>query len=268
MPFVKGMVGSYNDSPRDHQIGLLAMFAPYFPVAVTAQLFGVSPYKVAAAKLHDADGMARQPAPKQVHERMRLGGRTFAFMHQWCRSTYAVTANEASSVDFKMLEIRSRLYTCYAAMAKDELGVEAVSIDKFMKHMRHGFVDETVESCCCGGCVDGWTALSMLHGFVGDPQYEFPARKELASRVDKIQRFLKGDYRLKHLQEQSSEASHCMQHALGCSCSALSEGCDHQHVNSCVECNILPMLIHELEQHIECRHSEKLKVMQTVRGPV
>ena len=268
LPFVKGMVDAHSHAPKESKIGILSLFAPHFPHSVTIKFFGVSTTQVTAAKLHNADGMAGVPAEKEQFQRMRLSGRTFAFMHQWCRSTYAVTAGDASDSNLKRLQIRSRLYPIYKAMAKRELGVEAVSVDHFNRHMKDGFVDETLESCCCGGCVDGWTALSMLREFVMDPQYEFAMRKEMAERIDQIQDFLRGDYRWKHLQEESREVNHCMQCALGCDCSSLSEACDHEHTNQCVECNMLPVLIMQMEQHMNELGQRRLKAIQDAESCV
>jgi hypothetical protein len=179
-------------------------------------------------------------------------------MHGWCRSNFAVTSGIPSNDKFMRLEIRDRLYKRYKTMAEQELGADAVSKDTFNKHTRHGFEVDIVEACCCGGCCDGWTAISMLHDFVSDAEYKFPDRKLLAKRVDNIDQFLRSDYRWKHLKESSHEAMHCMQHALGSSCAALCEGCDHSHVNTCVECNELPMLLAELTDHTHALAARRL----------
>ena len=247
LPFVRGMVTAYEHAPHESQIAILSLFAPYFSTKQTCALFKVTKHVVTAARLHDANALGGQELRKSTYERMRLSPRTFAFLHQWNRSSFAVTAGDASSNNFKRLEIRQRLYDRYKVMAEQELGVTAVSRDCFNRSMRDGFTDETVDTCCCGGCCDGWSALSMLQDFVSDPQYGFSEWKLLAKSVDVIREFLKGDYRWKHLQESSAEAMHCMQHALGShSCHQLCESCDHLHVNTCVECNQLPILLHDL----------------------
>jgi hypothetical protein len=250
LPFVKGMADAYAHAPIESKMAILSLFAPYFPVSVTRKFFNVEGHVVTAAKIHAANAMAGQPLSKVVHERMRLSPRTFAFLHSWCRSTFAVSAGDASSADLNRLQIRTRLYKRYKVMANSEIGTKAVEKDHFMKHMRDGFMDESVESCCCGGCVDGWTALDQLREFVNDPEYEFPDRKKLTERVDAILEFFKGDYRWKHLKEQSHETMHCMQHSLGGDCASLCEQCEHEHVNTCVECNMLPSLMCELKAHI------------------
>ena len=82
LPFMKGMVQVHSTAPRASRRGILALIAPYFPANVVMDLFGVSAYEVTAAKLQDANAMAGQPLAKQTFQRMRLGGRTFAFLHQ------------------------------------------------------------------------------------------------------------------------------------------------------------------------------------------
>ena len=262
LPFVRGMVEAHHQAPKESKRGILALFAPYFPIGVTVDLFKVKPHEVTAAKLQDADAMAGQTIAKKTFERMRLGGRAFAFMHQWCRSSFAVTASDGSSTNRKRLEIRARLYKRYKAMADSE-GVRAVKIDCFNKHMKDGFEDESIESCCCGGCCEGWTALNMLRDFVLDPEHQFPDRKALAKRADQILEFLKGDYRWKHLAESSCEANHCMQHSLACSCNALSEPCGHEHVNECVECNMAPVLFLELRGWASTKAARSLEKIQS-----
>ena len=250
MPFVLGLVEACTDATtKGAKIAILSLFAPYFSHHVTMSLFGVSAKLVTQAKLHDADGNSGITLPPTVHRRMRLSPRTFAFLYQWCRSSYAVTAGCPSNDNLVRLEIRERLHPRYVAMAKRE-GVTSISKDHFNVHMRDGFQDETVESCCCGGCIDGWVALNMLDDFVMDPRYEFPARKKLSKRITAIMDFFKGDYRWRHLAESSKEAQHCMQLALGCNVPALCVACDHDHTNSCLQCNMYPALIMECEQHI------------------
>ena len=51
---------------------------------------------------------------------------------------------------------------------------------------------------------------------------------------------------------------HCMSYALGSTCSKLCEACDHQHVNTCVECNQLPILIEELRSHTNLWTEQRL----------
>jgi hypothetical protein len=261
-PFVIGMVDAHEHAPENSKLGILSLFAPYFSVAVTCKLFNVNPRRVTKAKVHDANAMAGQPFAKEFVQRMKLSPRTFAFMHQWCRSSFAVSASDASTHNRIRLEIRTRLYKRYKAHAESELRVKAVSKDCFMRHMRDGFVDETVESCCCQGCIDGWTALQMLRDFVTAPQYMFPDRTHLSKKIDEIEEFLKGDYRWKHLSETSHEAMHCMQHALGCNVNHLSHSCDHDHVNTCVECNMLPMLVQQLELHTHNMANAKVEAAE------
>jgi hypothetical protein len=214
LPFVRGMVTAHEHAPKESKMAILSLFAPYFSSKQTCALFQVTKHAVTAARLHDANAMGGQQLRRQTYERMRLSPRTFAFLHQWNRSTFAVTAGDASSSNFKRLEIRQRLYDRYKVMAEQELRVTAVSRDCFNKSMRDGFTDETVDTCCCGGCCDGWSALSMLQDFVSDPQYGFKDWKVLAKSVVAIREFLKGDYRWKHLRESSAEAMHCMHYAL------------------------------------------------------
>jgi hypothetical protein len=78
------MVDAYSHAPKESKIGILSLFAPYFPyiTSVTIKFFGVSTPQVTAAKLHNANGVAGVPAEKKQFERMRLSGRTFAFTHQ------------------------------------------------------------------------------------------------------------------------------------------------------------------------------------------
>ena len=262
-PFIVGTVDAHHHAPQASNFAILSLVAPHFPVKVTCDLFNVKPRDVTAAKIHDADAMAGQPFEKPVLQRMRLSPRTFAFLHSWCRSSFAVTAGDASSAKLKRLEIQARLYKRYVAMAESELGVNPVSQDCFNKHMQDGFEDDTVESCCCGGCCDGWAALSMLKDFIEDPAYEFPDRKGLSKQVDQIGEFLKSDYRWKHLRESSKEAMHCMQHALCCSCASLCQACEHEHVNTCVECNQLPILLAALIAHTREWTDRQLEMIQT-----
>ena len=176
-PMVRGLVNAHQHAPKECKTRILSLVAPHFKQATVCSLFNVKPPQVTVAKLHGAEGLSGQPVPKQVFERMRLAGRTFAFLHQWCRSSYAVRAGDASDDKLVRLEIRDRLHQRYATMAKEE-HVEAVSIDHFRNHMKDGFKDETMESCCqcCNGCVDGWNAFYILEDFIQDPQYGFPDR--------------------------------------------------------------------------------------------
>jgi hypothetical protein len=261
-PFTAGIVNAYKHAPQASKIGILSLFAPYFDNDITCRLFDIKPWKVAQAKLHDANAMAGQPFAKKFTERMKLSPRTFAFLHQWCRSLFAVTAGDASSANYKRLEIRTRLYARYKAISETELGVDAVSEDCFMRHMRDGFVDETVETCCCQGCVDGWTAMQMLREFVSEPKYCFPGRKQLVNLFNETEQFLHGDFRWKHLRERSTEAMHCMQHALGCGVKGCSQPCDHEHTNTCVECNMFPALVSQLSEHIRSWAERKVECAQ------
>ena len=261
-PFIAGMVRAYKFAPQASKIAILSLFAPYFDNDTTCKLFDVKPWKVTQAKVHDAGAMAGQPFAKEFTERMKLSPRTFAILHQWCRSSFAVTAGDASSSDFKRLEIRTRLYKRYTVMAVCELGVKPVSKDCFMRHMRDGFVDESVETCCRQGCVDGWTALQMMKDFVNEPKYCFPDRKQLVCRISEIEQFLNSDFRWKHLRESSAEAMHCIQHALGCHTAGCSHVCDHVHVNTYVECNMFPALASQLSNHIRSWTRHKVKCAQ------
>ena len=192
--------------------------------------------EVTAVKLHAAVGHSGKVIAKVPKERMRLGRRTFTFLHQWCHSSFAVSTGEASGT-LQRKQIRTRLYDLYHSMAKEELGVKPVSFSHFMKFMQDGYVDETLESCCCGGCVEGWLAIDMMKDFVLDTQYGFANRKELEKELERVHVFMKGDYRWQHLADSSTEAYHCINHALGCDCVALCVACDHGHVNTCLECN-------------------------------
>ena len=266
MPFVMGMVRSYNDaSSKQAKLAILSLFAPYFQHRVTISLFGVTPCQVTQAKLHDADGNAGITLSPIVHRRMRLAPRTFAFLYQWCRSSFAVTAGCPSHDNLVRLEIRRRLHPRYKAMAEKE-GVVPVALDHFNVHMRDGFQDETVESCCCNGCIDGWVALNMLDDFVMEPLYQFPNRRQLSKRVIAIMDFFKGDYRWRHLAESSQEAQHCMQLALGCNKPALCVQCDHEHTNTCLQCNMYPALIMECELHISHFGSKQIAALQATVG--
>ena len=108
-------------------------------------------------------------------------------------------------------------------MAESELNTKAVSQSKFYTWMDEGFVDDTAETCCCAGCVDGWLAMDMLQDMVMDVKYKFPARNNLVKRIDQVRDFMKGDFRWKHLKESSNEVMHCMGHALGCECQQLCQ---------------------------------------------
>lgn len=101
------MIDSYVHAPDESKVGILALFAPYFPVGVTMNFFSVARRQVTAAKLHDANAMAGQPLSKVTQERMRLSPRTFAFLHGWCRSSFAVTAGDASKETYMRLGIQA-----------------------------------------------------------------------------------------------------------------------------------------------------------------
>ena len=252
LPFFVAMRKSYHAAPtKELKTGVLSMVAPFFSQAAVCSVFDCKPYQCTAAKLHAADKIAGVPAEKIKHERFRLGGRAFSFLHQWCHSSFAVSASDASSHRWKRLQIRARLYPLYKEMAEQE-GVKAVSKDKFNKFMTEGFMDETVETCCCAGCVDGWLAMDMMEEMILDTAtYDFPDRKILAKRVGEVREFMAGEYRWKHLSESSCESMHCMSHALSCDCSNLSEVCDHAHVNTCLECNKWGGLVLEVCEHIK-----------------
>ena len=246
MPFLSGMAKSHQAAPTcEAKLGILSLVAPFFKSAVVQRLFGCTQRDVTAARLHAADDIAGVAPPHIKQERMRLSPRTFAFLHQWCNSSFAVSASDASSSKLKRHQIRERLYPLYKSMAETELNTKAVSRAKFFSWMDEGFVDDTAETCCCAGCVDGWLAMDMLQDMVMDVKYKFPARNNLVKRIDQVRDFMKGDFRWKHLKESSNEVMHCMGHALGCECQQLCQPCNHEHQNTCLECNQWGGLIEE-----------------------
>ena len=82
LPFITGMVETYHAAPVESKVAILSLFAPYFTVDATSRLFGVSPYYVTQARLHDVDAVAGQPLVKKTQDRMSLSPSTFAFLHQ------------------------------------------------------------------------------------------------------------------------------------------------------------------------------------------
>ena len=246
MPFLSGMAKSHRAAPTpEAKLGILSLAAPFFKSTIVRRLFRCTQREVTAARLHAADDIAGVAPPHIKKERMRLSPRTFAFLHQWCNSSFAVSASDASSSKLKRHQIRARLYPLYKSMAESELNTKAVSQSKFYTWMDEGFVDDTAETCCCAGCVDGWLAMDMLQDMVMDVKYEFPDRKNLVKRIDQVRDFMKGDFRWKHLKETSNEVMHCMGHALGCECQQLCQPCNHEHQNTCLECNQWGGLIEE-----------------------
>ena len=161
-----------------------------------------------------------------------------------------------------------------------------MSYTEFNKMMRRGFVDPKEETCCCGPCVDGWTALDGMLSFVKKPELGLTHQlKTIEKRLDRIRSFVTGDYRWKHLAASSNIATHCLQHALASDADCYSCSCDDHltqrdasgaalrdasgavllspHVNTCVECNMWEALLSDISRWIkECLHKRELEARQ------
>ena len=67
-----------------------------------------------------------------------------------------------------------------------------------------------------------------------------------AKQVDAIRHFYNYDYRWKHLQPSSSVSTHCCDHGLASTTACLTNVCEHEHTNSCTECNMWASLLDEI----------------------
>ena len=148
------------------------------------------------ARLHAADIGGGIPAPVVNHKRFKVDPQAFAYIHEWTRSMFSVKIGDPSDTALIMQQIAARLYPEYARMSRLEMpNRKPMSIDYCYNHVRDGFLNEKEETCCCGGCVDGWHTIIALQKFIRDPQVGLKKQKQRCETLDSIRLFLKGPYR-------------------------------------------------------------------------
>ena len=182
---------------------------------------------------------------------MKVDPQRFAYIHQWTRSIFAVKNGDPSSTDLILTKIVDRLYPEYRRLARIEMpNKKPMSRSYFYEHVRDGFVNEKEETCCCGGCVDGWHTIVALQKFIRDPKVGLKKQKERCETLDGIRIFLNGPYRWDHLRTESTISTHCMHYALKTGHSCYNVECEHEHQNTCSECNQWPILVQEIRHEL------------------
>ena len=229
------------------------MHAPHFSVKRTMNFFHVSKRKVLAARLHAAAVGAGVQLERLKHRRFRMDAQKFAFLKQWTVSSFATVDGDAGNVAKQRTDIRLRLYKEYRKYAQMAMpGKEPISMGKFYDIMGdEGFCDQNSENCCCGQCVPGWEHIQMLKDFIEDTTIGFHNPKSKLKKLKEIRQFLASDYRWKHLEDSSSISTHCCNYALASPQSCFTTTCDHEHSNTCVECNMWPTLTKETRWELE-----------------
>ena len=270
LPLVAGLVQAYRryEARGDNMgaLAILSLFAPHHASKVTTKVFGVNQYRIKQAILHAADRGAGMFVDKMVVHRARIKPRSFAFLYEFTRSVFAVTTGDPGhGQDLQRTQIRSRLFVKYRQLCLAQ-GIVPASKDHFTKTMRHGFADTTVETCCCSGCMDGWNCLESLREFMDDIAYGVRHVKEKSRDLDEVRRFMDGPFRWDHLQQSSNIATHCLDYALShrssctkprckhddptCMLFAYCQLCDHEHENTCLECNQFHVLVDKVKAEV------------------
>lgn len=288
MPFVLGLTQAYQSAPdKATKRAILSIFSPHFRIAVTCSLFRVSEYEAKQSRLQAADiGPGVLGKKRRRFRRFMKGGRmkSFAYLHQWLRSRYAVKAGDAASNKLERLDIRIRLLKKYREMSR-KAGIEPMKRTSFYKAFcdAAGFADGEEKTCCCGSCVDGWLALNQLQEFAKSTDLGLDpiTQRKLVADIQAARIFFDGPYRWKHLQKSSSVSSHCMQYALQSTTTSMPRGqrqeheellqcynctCDHEHTASCSECN-QPYTIHkQFSDHVDNAIARRLAAVDLVEG--
>ena len=252
-PFFVGMAEAHAlAESREAKVGILSLVAPHYPCKAIEQIFDVDHNEVYAAKLHAAEGNAGVQLERLRHERFSMDPQKFSFMHQWTNSSFACTDGDAGDALVKQrADIRTRLYDKYIVHARQALpDMKPIGMTKFYEEMGPGFCDQNSENCCCDQCVQGWQHLSMMEDFILDPCNALASRSQLLQKLKEIRRFLDYDFRFKHLEDSSPIVSHCMDHALSSHEGSYCNHCNHEHTNSCTECNMWHSLMEEVKAQI------------------
>ena len=252
-PYILGASASYcrPDVSKETKMVILSMVAPHFPVKAVMHLFKAGRHAVCKARLHAADIGSGLPPPVVLNSRMKVDPQRFAYIHQWTRSIFAVKNGDPSSTDLILTKIVDRLYPEYRRLARIEMpNKKPMSRSYFYEHVRDGFVNEKEETCCCGGCVDGWHTIVALQKFIRDPKVGLKKQKERCETLDGIRIFLNGPYRWDHLRTESTISTHCMHYALKTGHSCYNVECEHEHHNTCSECNQWPILVQEIRHEL------------------
>ena len=257
-PHFQGMADAHFHAPcKESKQAILSLFAPYYKDKLTMSLFDVDKNEVHAAKLHAAEGHAGVQIERMKHSRFSMDPQKFSFLHQWTRSKYAVTGGDAGTDDHIRNDIRLRLYKMYKKHALIEMpDKKPASMSKFYEEMGDGFCDQHSESCCCGQCIEGWTHISMMKEFVLDSSNGLDDFEAKAKRVSEIKKFLDYDFRWKHLQDSSTISTHCCNHALASPDACFNNVCDHDHENTCTECNMWAVLVAQIRAELSERVQE------------
>ena len=280
MPFVLGIVQAHRRAKtKPEQRAILALFSPHFDIPTCVAMFEVTVYEVKQSRLQAMSIGAAVIAPKKVRKNRFLKGeraRSFAYMYQWMRSRFACQVGDAHSSCLQRIDIRKRLLKKYEEMSWKQ-GIRPMKRTTFYEWFRDqlGFEDGKEKTCCCGSCVDGWTAFALLDEFIKLPELGLlpMAQQKFAARIQRCKQFYDGEYRWKHLQKSSTVSSHCMQFALRsiprhksktkrdnemALLAAFNCDCDHEHHRSCVDCNQMEVLYNDVASVVDTAIANKL----------
>ena len=107
----------------------------------------------------------------------------------------------------------------------------------------------------------GWNHLALMKDFVLDLSNGLIDPRGKAAKVDDIKKFLNYDFRWKHLTDSSPVITHCMNHALASPHACLRNECDHDHENSCTECNMWAVLMDSVKLEVEAHYSKAIDAL-------
>ena len=191
---------------------------------------------------------------------------------------------DAATNKLERLDIRSRLLDKYREMSR-KANIKPMGARAFFKAFSDeaGFADGEEKTCCCGSCVDGWLAMTMMREFAesADLGLQQGTQQQMVADIQAAKKFFDGPYRWKHLQRSSSVATHCMQHALTSTSTVKNANahrahttqlqdfncsCDHSHVASCEECNQLHRLHKQFSAHVDEAIAKRLSEVEFVVG--
>ena len=262
LPMVKELQHTYKKpgGTAESKLMIMSMFSPHYALKVTMKVFECTEKAVCKSRLYAADGGAGTHPVRLNHRRMRVDPQKFAYMRGWCRSSFAGKEGDPSSNDIQLQKIAARLYPEYCRMARKEMPTKApMSSTEFYLFLKTGgFVNQNEETCCCGGCCDGWLNIQEFQSFIGDPFNDVTLVKERVKRLDEIKAFYNGPYRWEHLSPESEISTHCMHHALSTGHACYNVECKHKHKNTCSECNQWSVLMSEVKAELNDRYSSEM----------
>ena len=107
----------------------------------------------------------------------------------------------------------------------------------------------------------GWNHLALMKDFVLDLSNGLKDPRDTAAKVDDIKKILDYGFRWKHLQDSSPVVTHCMNYALASPDACLCNGCDHDHTNSCTECNMWAVLLEATKAELEAHYCKMIDAL-------